>query len=152
MSWELSSWARCEIIEKIEYRAECAGLVIERVYPQGTSRSCPRCGSTGQTCKSPDYQKEHWWGEHFRCDNARYGFEADRDYIGALNVARGFFSKTDELDHDFASSYTGMPKSCELAVPLVSEALLRDPRQRSTLTVARGSRLVLASLPPDPDR
>ncbi|WP_255568354.1 transposase [Salinarchaeum sp. IM2453] len=56
--------------------------------PQGTSRSCPRCGSTGHTCKSPDHQQEHWCGGHFRCDNARCGFESDRDYTGALNVAQ----------------------------------------------------------------
>ena len=107
LSWELSSWARREIIENIEYRADCAGVAVERVYPEGTSRSCPRCGSTGHTCKSPDHQQEHWWGGHFRCDNTRCGFEGDRDYIGALNVARVFFSDTDELDHGFTSSYTG---------------------------------------------
>ena len=107
LSWELSSWARRDIIEKIEYRADCAGLAVERVYPQGTSRSCPRCGSTGHTCKSPDHQQEHWWGGHFRCDNTRCGFEGDRDYTGALNVARVFFSETDELDHGFTSSYMG---------------------------------------------
>jgi len=107
LSWELSSWARRDIIENIEYRADCAGLAVERVYPQETSRSCPRCGSTGHTCKSPDHQQEHWWGGHFRCDNARCGFEGDRDYIGALNVARVFFSETDERDHGFTFSYTG---------------------------------------------
>ena len=107
LSWELSSWARRDIIENIEYRADCAGLAVERVYPQGTGRSCPRCGSTGHTCKSPDHQKEQWWGGHFRCDNARCGFEGDRDYIGALNMARVFFSGSDELDHGFTSSYTG---------------------------------------------
>jgi putative transposase len=107
LSWELSSWARREIVVNIEYRADCAGLAVERVYPQGTSRSCPRCGSTGHTCKSPDHNEELWWGGHFRCDNARCGFEGDRDYIGALNVARVFFSETDELNHGFTSSYTG---------------------------------------------
>ena len=107
LSWELSSWARRDIIENIEYRADCAGPAVERVFPQGTSRSCPRCGSTGHTCKSPDHHHEHCWGGHFRCDNARCGFEGDRDYIGALNVARVFFSDTDKLDHGFTSSYTG---------------------------------------------
>ncbi|PSQ41791.1 transposase [Halobacteriales archaeon SW_5_68_122] len=107
LSWELSSWARRDIIENIEYRAESAGVAVERVYPEGTSRSCPRCGSTGHTCKSPDHHHEQWWGGHFRCDNARCGFEGDRDYIGALNVARVFFNETDELDHGFMSSYTG---------------------------------------------
>lgn len=57
LSWELSSWAQREIIENIEYRADYAGVAVERVYPQGTSRSCPRCGSPGHTCKSPDHQK-----------------------------------------------------------------------------------------------
>jgi len=107
LSWELSSWARRDIIENIEYRADRVGLTVERVFPQGTSRSCPRCGSTGYTCESPDHHEELWWGGHFRCDNARCGFEGDRDYIGALNVARVFFSKTDELGHGFTSSYTG---------------------------------------------
>ncbi len=55
LSWELSSWARRDIIENIKYRAECAGIGVERVYPEGTSRSCPRCGSAGHTCKSPDH-------------------------------------------------------------------------------------------------
>ena len=107
LSWELSSWARRDVIENIEYRAECVGLAVERVYPQGTSRSCPRCGSTGHTCKSPDRHEELWWGGHFRCDNSRCGFEGDRDYIGAVNVARVFFSETDTLEHGFTSSYTG---------------------------------------------
>ena len=43
-------------------------------------------------------------GGKFRCDN---GVEGDRDYIGALNVARVFFSETDELGHSFRPSYTG---------------------------------------------
>jgi IS605 OrfB family transposase len=107
LSWELSSWARREIISKIEYRAEIAGLHVKRVHPGNTSRSCPRCGSTGHTTKSPDHSCEVWWGSHFRCDNARCGYQADRDYVGAVNVARVFFSETATLDHDFSSSYTG---------------------------------------------
>ena len=106
LSWELSSWARRDIIENIEYRAASAGVAVERVYSEGTSRSCPRCGSTGHTCKSPVHHHEQWWGGHFRCDNGRCGFEGDRDYIGALNVARVFFSDGDTLDHGFTYSYT----------------------------------------------
>jgi putative transposase len=107
LSWELSSWARREIIEKIDYRAECAGVAVEEVYPTGTSRSCPRCGSTGHTCKSPEHHEEVWWGGHFRCDNGRCDFEGDRDYVGAVNVARVFFSETAKLDHGFTVSYMG---------------------------------------------
>ena len=107
LSWKLSSWARHEIVEKIEYRCEYVGVEVERVYPHGTSRSCPRCGSTGHTCKSPDHSEEVWWGGHFRCDNARCKFEGDRDYVAAVNVARVFFGGTDELESGFTSSYTG---------------------------------------------
>ncbi|WP_244629411.1 transposase [Halorubrum sp. PV6] len=107
LSWELSSWARREIISKIEYRADIAGLHVEKVHPGNTSRSCPRCGSTGHTTKSPDHAFEVWWGGHFRCDNTRCGFQADRDYVGAVNVARVFFSSSASLDHGFTSSYTG---------------------------------------------
>ncbi|WP_458210480.1 zinc ribbon domain-containing protein [Haladaptatus sp. NG-SE-30] len=107
LSWELSSWARREIISKIEYRADIAGLHVEQVRPGNTSRSCPRCGATGHTTKSPDHFHEVWWGGHFRCDNARCGFQADRDYIGAVNVAHVFFRETATLNHDFTSSYTG---------------------------------------------
>ncbi len=64
-------------------------------------------GQPGIRANPPDHQQERWWGGHFRCDNARCGFEGDRDYIGALNVARVFFSETDELDHDVTSSYMG---------------------------------------------
>lgn len=106
LSWELSSWARREIISKIEYRADIVGLHMKRVRPGNTSRSCPRCGATGHTTKSPDHSFEVWWGGHFRCDNARCGFQADRDYVGAVNVARVFFSNSATLDHDFTSSYT----------------------------------------------
>lgn len=107
LSWELSSWARRDITDNIEYRAECVGLHVKRVFPAYTSRTCPRCGSTGHTTKSPAHDAEVWWGGHFRCDNARCGFEGDRDYAGALNVARVYFSDTDGLDHEFTTSYIG---------------------------------------------
>ena len=106
LSWELTSWARREIINKIEDRAALAGLHVERIYPRGTSRSCPRCGKTGYTCKSPDHDSEVWWGGHFRCDNVRCGFEGDRDYIGAINIARVYFSDDGGLNTDFTTSYT----------------------------------------------
>jgi putative transposase len=107
LSWELSSWARREIISKIDYRADITGLHVRKVRPGNTSRSCPRCGATGHTTKSPEHSFEVWWGGHFRCDNARCGFQADRDYVGAVNVARVFFSDSATLNHDFTSSYTG---------------------------------------------
>jgi len=143
LSWELSSWARRDIIENIEYRAECAGLAVERVYPQKTSRSCPRCGATGHTCKSPDHYTEVWWGGHFRCDNARCGFEGDRDYIGALNVARVFFSDGDGLHHGSTSSYTG---DCEIVLASRSTGERSDAsRSTSELASDAGTRLTFGT-------
>ncbi|WP_256567134.1 transposase [Natrinema gelatinilyticum] len=107
----MSSWARRAIIENIEYRADIAGVHVERVYAGNTSRSCPRCGSTGHTTKSPDHYHEAWHGGQLRCDNSRCAYQADRDYVGAVNVARVFFSNSATLDSNFTSSYTG---DCEI--------------------------------------
>ena len=41
LPWELSSWARREIIENIEYRADCAGAAVERVYSRGRASRVP---------------------------------------------------------------------------------------------------------------
>ncbi|MFP8958015.1 zinc ribbon domain-containing protein [Natrialbaceae archaeon A-CW3] len=139
LSWELSSWARREIIENIEYRADIAGIHIERVYAGNTSRSCPRCGSTGHTTKSPDHSFEVWHGGHFRCDNTRCGYQADRDYVGAVNVARVFFSETDSLDSDFTSSYKG---DCE--IELASRSAGSRPTFGSALVAYTGQSRVTA--------
>lgn len=145
LSWELSSWARRELIEKIEYRADIAGLHVERVRPGNTSRSCPRCGSTGHTTKSPDHFHEVWWGGHFCCDNARCGFQADRNYVGAVNVARVFFTATALLDHGFTSSYIG-----DLGIVLAScSAGERSDALRSASECGSGAgtRLVFGEAP-----
>ena len=139
LSWELSSWARREILESIEYRADIAGIQVERVYAGNTSRSCPRCGSTGQTTKSPDHYYEVWHGGHFRCDNTRCGFQADRDYVGAVNVARVFFAESDSLDSDFTSSYTG-----DFEIELASRSAGSRPTFGNTLVAYTGRSRVTA--------
>jgi len=149
LSWELSSWARREIISKIEYRADIAGLYVDKVRPGNTSRSCPRCGATGHTTKSPDHLFEVWWGGHFKCDNARCGFQADRDYVGAVNVARVFFSETATLEHGFTSSYIGdseiVPASRSAGSRLVfGEAPLAFTEQSEKVVIAGGGSCFIA--------
>ncbi|WP_240756912.1 transposase [Natronorubrum bangense] len=139
LSWELSSWARRESIKNIEYRADIAGIQVERVYAGNTSRSCPRCGSTGHTTKSPDHDYEVWHGGHFRCDNTRCGFQADRDYVGAVNVARVFFAESDSLDSDFTSSYTG-----DFEIELASRSAGSRPTFGNTLVAYTGRSRVTA--------
>ncbi len=152
LSWELSSWARQEIIENIEYRADIVGIHVEQVYAGNTSRSCPRCGSTGHTTKSPDHYFEVWHGGHFRCDNSRCGFQGDRDYIGAVNVARVFYSESDSLDSGFTSSYIG---DCEIELvgrsagsrPVFGNSLVAFTG-RSRVTAGGGSCLIAPAVTP----
>lgn len=152
LSWELSSWARREIIEKIEYRADLAGIHVERVYSGNTSRTCPRCGSTGHTTKSPDHYCEVWHGSHFRCDNSRCGFQADRDYVGAVNVARVFYAESSKLDSGFTSSYTG---DCEIELagrsvgsrPVFGTSLITYVGQ-SRVTAGGGSAFIAPAVTP----
>ena len=152
LSWELSSWARREIIENSEDRADIAGIQVERVYAGNTSRSCPRCGSTGHTTKSPDHYREVWHGGHFRCDNSRCGFQGDRDYIGAVNVARVFYAESDSLDSDFTSSYNG---DCEIELasrsagsrPVFGTSLMAYTGQ-SRVTAGGGSAFIPPAVTP----
>ncbi len=139
LSWELSSWARRRIIENIGYRADIAGIHVERVYAGNTSRSCPRCGSTGHTTKSPDHYFEVWHGSHFRCDNSRCGYQADRDYVGAVNVARVFYAESDSLDSDFTSSYTG-----DFEIELASRSASSRPTFGTSLIAYVGQSRVTA--------
>ncbi|MFH5801363.1 zinc ribbon domain-containing protein [Haladaptatus sp. CMAA 1911] len=126
---------------------------MERVRPGNTSRSCPRCGSTGHTTKSPDHSHEVWWGGHFRCDNVRCGFQADRDYVGAVNVTRVFFSETASLDHGFTSSYTGdseiVPASRSAGMRLAfGEAPLAYIGQSKDVTAGGGSCFIAPAVTP----
>jgi hypothetical protein len=153
LSWELSSWARREIVEKIEYRADIVGLTVEKVCAGNTSRSCPRCGSTGHTVKSPDHTHEVWYGGHFRCDNGRCEYQADRDYVGALNVARVFYRESATLDADFTSSYIG---DCEIELACRSDSGSRPTfgtsvvafTGRSRVTAGGGSAFIAPAVTP----
>lgn len=83
-SWSISSWARGDLLDKVEYRAELVGLGVGRVNPWGTSRHCPRCGERGETVRAPDDHEAVRHGGHFHCPDC--GYEGDRDYVGALSV------------------------------------------------------------------
>ena len=92
VAWSISSWARGELLDFVEYRAELLGIEIETVNPWGTSRYCPRCGGRGRTVNAPDDHTECRHGGHFHCPEC--GYECDRDVVGALNVGRKHFSET----------------------------------------------------------
>ena len=92
VAWSISSWARGELLDFVEYRAELLGIEIETVNPWGTSRYCPRCGGRGRTVNAPGDHTECRHGGHFHCPEC--GYECDRDVVGALNVGRKHFSET----------------------------------------------------------
>jgi len=68
--------------------------------------------------ESPDNFHEVWHGGHFRCDNAQCGYQADLDYVGAVNVALVFFGDSLLLDTVSRPQISEILKSRQQAVPL----------------------------------
>ena len=92
VAWSISSWARGELLEHVEYKADMVGIGFETVNPWGTSRYCPRCGEHGRTVKAPNDHTECRHGGHFHCPAC--GYECDRDVVGAVNVGRKHLSNS----------------------------------------------------------
>ncbi|MFC7116401.1 RNA-guided endonuclease InsQ/TnpB family protein [Natronoarchaeum sp. GCM10025703] len=90
LAHSISTWARGDLLELAEYKAELVGVEVESVNPWGTSRYCPRCGERGETVKAPDDHTECRHGGHFHCPGC--GYECDRDVVGAINVGRKYLS------------------------------------------------------------
>ena len=61
----------------IDWQVEKHGVPPAIVDPSGTSSECPKCGS--KDLEEAGYRR-------LRC--SRYGFEADRDVIGKLNIRK----------------------------------------------------------------
>jgi IS605 OrfB family transposase len=89
VAWSISSWARGELLDHVEYKAGLLSIEFTTVNPWGTSRYCPRCGERGQTVNAPNDHTECRHGGHFHCPECSY--ECDRDMAGAVNVGRKHF-------------------------------------------------------------
>jgi putative transposase len=92
IAWSISSWARGELLDHVEYKAGLLGIDFTTVNPWGTSRYCPRCGERGRTVNAPNDHEECRHGSHFHCPAC--GYECDRDVVGAVNVGRKHLSET----------------------------------------------------------
>ena len=71
----LHRWAYRDLCDKIEYKAEAAGVPVEYVDPRSTSKTCSQCGKktgVGQT-------------KQYRCPDC--GTELNRDLNAARNIA-----------------------------------------------------------------
>ena len=114
VAWSLSSWARGELLDLVEYKAELFGIDVEAVNPWGTSRYCPRCGEKGRTVKAPDDHTECRHGGHFHCPGC--GYECDRDVVGAVNVGRKHLSES-KMEEANPVAYTEAGKHASFPSP-----------------------------------
>lgn len=97
--------------------------------------------------------REVWHDGHFTCDNTRCDYEADRDYGGALNVARVTFGDSVTLDHEFTSSYTGdaelvLARRSAGARPVVGTAPIAYTSEQVRMTAGGGSTCIAPAVTP----
>ncbi|ERH10522.1 MAG: transposase, IS605 OrfB family, central region [halophilic archaeon J07HX64] len=92
IAWSISSWARGELLDHVEYKTGLLGIEVTTVNPWGTSRYCPRCGERGRTVNAPNDHEQNRHGGHFHCRTC--GYECDRDVVGAVNVGRKHLSES----------------------------------------------------------
>jgi putative transposase len=88
-NWRNNTTIRSEIWRILRYKSHLLGLRFRSERPRGTSHTCPRCGAGAQTFRSS--RENHRddpvkWGRWLWCEAC--GYNADRDYCAALNIAR----------------------------------------------------------------
>jgi putative transposase len=79
---KFQQWAFRRLQEQTEYKAEAAGIVVEKVKPQYTSQQCSKCGCTLEQNRD---------GQQFDCLDCSYAVNAD--YNAAKNIARKLAGK-----------------------------------------------------------
>jgi transposase len=128
-NWSINTTIRETIAAKIRYKAGLVGKRFMTVWPRGTSHECPRCGERGITCKSPEDRASIRWGAWFVCKSC--GYNADRDYIAAVNIGRRAVWKEQEVIRP--ASYIGV---CGAALLFPSQAA--DRFVRKLITTLKG--------------
>jgi len=71
----MAPWTYRQVLTRIEHKAQENLVLLVRVDPANTSRSCPDCGAV---------HKENRRGEKFQCLTC--GRTGDADTVGALNI------------------------------------------------------------------
>jgi len=92
-------------LEEVEYKSRRLGIQAITISPRGTSHECPRSGARGETVASSEHPSPIHWGHWFRCQEC--GFNGDRDYIAALNIARRGLAKLAKTKELKPVSYSG---------------------------------------------
>ena len=88
-NWRNNATIRGEIWRMLRYKCHLAGIRFRSEKPRQSSHTCPRCGESAQTYRSP--RLEHRsdpvkWGRWLVCSHC--GYSADRDYVASVNIAR----------------------------------------------------------------
>lgn len=82
-----NSQIRGEIWRLLRYKCHLVGLRFHTEQPRGTSHTCPHCGRSTPTYRSPsDRQPAVKWGRWMWCSACSYN--GDRDYCASVNIAR----------------------------------------------------------------
>jgi len=79
---KFNNWLYGHVLKHIKELCEVAGVQHYIVPAQNTSRTCPKCFTL---------DKANRFAERFKCVSC--GFEADVDYVGAVNILHRFLSK-----------------------------------------------------------
>ena len=77
----LRDWTYFDLRQKIQYKAEEAGIEFRIVDPRYTSQRCSQCGHIDKNNR-PKWEKGQAF---FACTNC--GFSANADYNASLNLA-----------------------------------------------------------------
>jgi putative transposase len=88
-NWRNNTTVRAEIWRILRYKCHLLGIRFRSETPSGTSHTCPHCGEQARTYRSPRPQHRSAplkWGRWLWCPHC--GFNGDRDYCAALNIAR----------------------------------------------------------------
>jgi putative transposase len=86
-NWRNNSQIRGELWRVLKYKCHLAGVHLEWQRPRGTSHTCPRCGQSANTYRSPaEHIQAEDWGAWLWC--VACGWNGSRDYAAALNIAR----------------------------------------------------------------
>jgi len=71
------SWAFYQLRQFITYKAKIVGVIVQRVNPRNTSRTCPKCGFVSKANRKSQ--------SVFSCQQC--GFASNADFVGAMNIA-----------------------------------------------------------------
>ena len=105
-----NSTIRGEIWRLLRYKCHLIGLRFQTGQPRGTSHTCPRCGTSAKTYRSPNDRKEAVkWGRWMWCENCHYN--GDRDYCASMNIARLGVAYLLQMKQ------TGKARSCSISDP-----------------------------------